>query len=225
MHRPHLAGVPVRGWVCVRSSRRTPLDADGNWRQTGEHLSPTRGIWCGNQLNTTSAHGIPSDRPVSRLASRRPVCEQPRITCGVTLGHSLGEVPGRHTPTLNGWETGSNDPKPRCGRQNIRGLTLHGYPFRWRLNRLIATSGDDAPTAISPGTYPHQAILTSPRAGCSLESLRRRHPSQAQARSERGLRRNRQPQPCRHPGQIGWCGPPAERQRRAVLAAVQPLSG
>jgi hypothetical protein len=47
--------------VDVSGSHSPPLDADGNWRQTGEHLSPWRGIWCGTKLNTMHGHGIPSE--------------------------------------------------------------------------------------------------------------------------------------------------------------------
>jgi hypothetical protein len=40
VHRPRLAGAAVWGWVSDCGSRRPPLDADGDWRRTGEHLSP-----------------------------------------------------------------------------------------------------------------------------------------------------------------------------------------
>lgn len=60
MHRPRLAGVVVRG-LDISGSHSPPLVADGDWRQTGEHLSPWRGIWCGTKLNTMHGHGIPSE--------------------------------------------------------------------------------------------------------------------------------------------------------------------
>jgi hypothetical protein len=97
-HRPRLVGVAVRGRVNVRSSCSPPLGADRDWRQTGEHLSPARGIWCSNQLNTMSAHGIPSDLPVDCGRSHRPARGRPRITSR----RSLGQVPGRNKPTMSG---------------------------------------------------------------------------------------------------------------------------
>ena len=48
----------------------------GNWRQTGEHLSPWRGIWCGTKLNTMHGHGIPSELSHSCMRTRQPLPDQ-----------------------------------------------------------------------------------------------------------------------------------------------------
>jgi hypothetical protein len=46
--------------VNVSRSRTPPVGKLTGW-SAYEHLSPQRGIWCSNQLNTNGAHGIPSE--------------------------------------------------------------------------------------------------------------------------------------------------------------------
>jgi hypothetical protein len=159
MHRPRLAGVAVWGWVDVCGSHSSPLDADRDWWQTLEHLSPWRGIWCGIQLNTMSAHGIPSELSVSCERSRRPVRERSRKA----WKRSPGEVPGTLLPSLRGIRISRKDRGPGCGRRRPGGLHDMRYPLRHRLNRPLTNPGPAACRGIRcPGTYFNQAILTSP---------------------------------------------------------------
>jgi hypothetical protein len=158
-HRPRLAGVAVWGWVDVCGSHSPPLDADRDWWQTLEHLSPWRGIWCGIQLNTMSAHGIPSELSVSCARCRRPACERPRWA----WKRSPGEVPGTPLPPLRGIKIGKMDRGPGCGRRRPGGLQGMRYPFRHRLNRPMTNPRPRRPSQLHcPGTYFNQAILTSP---------------------------------------------------------------
>jgi len=157
-HRPRLAGVAVWGWVIFCGSHSSPLDADRGWWQTLEHLSPWRGIWCGIQLNTMSAHGIPSDVSVSCGRSRRPACERSRRA----WKRSPGEVPGTFLPSLRGIRISKMDRGPGCGRRRPGGLHDMRYPFRHRLNRPLTNPRPRRFSRyICPGTYFNQAILTS----------------------------------------------------------------
>ena len=158
-HRPRLAGVAVWGWVTVCGSHSSPLDADRDWWQTLEHLSPWRGIWCGIQLNTMSAHGIPSELSVSCGRSLRPVREHSRMA----WKRSPGEVPGTLLPSLRGQRISKIDREPGCGRRRPGGFHDMRYPFRHRLNRQLTNPGPAARRSYRcPGTYFNQAILTSP---------------------------------------------------------------
>jgi hypothetical protein len=126
-HRPRLAGVAVRGWMSFCDSPSPPLDADGNLRQTGGHLSPRRGIWCGIQLNTMRAHGIPSEWSVSCGASRQPMSERSRNSWGRSLGAVSGYAPaGLMRVEGPVWRTGDH-----AVAVDVQG-GLHGmrYPFR-----------------------------------------------------------------------------------------------
>jgi hypothetical protein len=201
-YRPRLAGVAVWGWVDVCGSHSHPLDADRDWWQTLEHLSPWRGIWCGIQLNTMRAHGIPSELSVSCVRCRRPVFEHPRRT----WKRSPGEVPGTLLPPLRGIGIGKMDRGPGCDRRRPGGLQDMRYPLRHRLNRPMTNPRPAARRSYRcPGTYFNQAILTSPHTSAATavpERPPRAAPGRCAARS--GPRRPA----------IAW---PPSRQRPVVL--------
>jgi hypothetical protein len=123
----------VWGWVSVCGSHSPPLDADRDW-QTGEHLSPWRGIWCAIQLNTMSAHGIPWRCP-SVGTSRQPVRERPRNS----WERSPGQVSGTLLPPVTGYKIGRKDSKP--GRSHRRpGLTVHAVPVPLAIEPPVSKS-------------------------------------------------------------------------------------
>jgi hypothetical protein len=125
MHRPRLAGVAVRDWVDVSGSHSPPLDADRDWWQTGEHLSPWWGIWCGIQLNTMHAHGIPSELSLICARSWQPAPDR---------------LPAMLPPAARGLRLGRQAGKPGCGCRRPGGLHGMRYPFRSQLNPAVANS-------------------------------------------------------------------------------------
>jgi hypothetical protein len=119
----------VWGWVSVCGSHSPPLDADRD-RQTGEHLSPWRGIWCGTQLNTMRAHGIPwrcpsvRDKPTARARAAQDLL-------GALARPGFGYAPAARDRVEDRQQGLEARPEPSTSRV----LHCMRYPFRWRLNR------------------------------------------------------------------------------------------
>jgi hypothetical protein len=127
----------------------------------------------GRQASTVPLRGVSgaasSLTPHAPTAFLRTACQldrEPTTHARAAKSH-LGTLAGRGSGQASVSRErrkmlSSDDPKPRCDRRRLRGdLRSMEYPFRWRLNRVEAAPSP--PSAIPPGTYLHQAILTSPR--------------------------------------------------------------
>ncbi len=122
------------GWVGVCGSHSPPLDADRDW-QTGEHLSPWRGIWCGIQLNTMSAHGIPwrypsvGDKPTARARAAQDLLR-------TLTSRGFGYAPAARDRV--------QDRQGRTRNQavavDVQGLTTHAVPVSAAIEPPVSKS-------------------------------------------------------------------------------------
>jgi hypothetical protein len=137
--------------------------AELRWMRTGTggrqaSTVPLRGV-------SGAASSLTPHAPTAFLRTARQLAREPTAHARAAKSH-LGTLAGRgfgqaSVSRERRQMLSSDDPKPRCDRRRLRGdLRSMEYPFRWRLNRVEAAPSP--PSAIPPGTYLHQAILTSP---------------------------------------------------------------
>jgi hypothetical protein len=112
-----------------------------------EHLSPQRGIWCSNQLNTNSAHGIPSELSLTTARGVNSAGSLVRRHLARVCRHARGYARASRGRGVADWRL---VPKAMSWLWTSRGLTPQALPVSLRVEPSSRKQHSRGPSC-SPG--------------------------------------------------------------------------